>query len=300
MCIAFKYLEKDDLKSHYTISSILYSTVDKVFNTKENPLKLGLAKFHHAKCMKDYNCNYSLSMNLFLESIQLIEKANEGDSQIGIQIKFFLGNLYNDMGMEEQGITTLREVLDKQIKMFTEEHTFTARTYNCLGIAEDNRNNFKQAREYYQKAYTIFKHLSYGLETIDSAKVLNNLAGIYFKWDDFTSSIKFYLKVLEVYLNKYSENNSYVAITYYNLGNCYLMTNSDTKALDYLKKAKEIFTKELGPSHPQTAMSCKTLGDLYYGLKDYKDALEMYNLCINTFLEKYGGDNDLYISTLSK
>jgi len=298
MIIAFKHLENDDLKSHYALSSILYTSVDKIYS--DNILNIALAKFHYAKCMKDYSCNYSLSLNLFLESINLLEKVNEADSKIGIQVKFFLGNLYTDMGMSDESIAILRDVLNKQINLFTEQHSFTARTYNCLGIAEDNRCNYRQAREYYQKSYTIFKLLSYGLETIDSAKVLNNLAGIYFKWDDFTSSIKFYLKVLEVYLNKYGENCSYVGVTYYNLGNCYLMINNDDKAMEYLKKSKEIFTKELGASHPQTAMSCKNLGDLYYTLNEDKNALELYSQCINTFLEKFGEDHDLYVTTLAK
>lgn len=298
LLIAFKYLENDDLKSHFSISSLLYTTVDKVYT--DNPLKIGLAKFHYGKCMKDYSCNYSLSLNLFQESLNHLEKVKEADSKLGIQVRFFLGNLYTDMGMSEESITTLRDVLSKQIEIYTEQHSFTARTYNCLGIAEDNRCNYRQAREYYQKSYTIFKLLSYGLETIDSAKVLNNLAGIYFKWDDFTLSIKFYLKVLEVYLNKYGENCSYVGITYYNLGNCYLMINNDSKAMDYLKRSKEIFTKELGSSHPQTAMSCKNLGDVYYTLNDDKNALDLYSQCINTFLEKFGEDHDLYVSTLAK
>lgn len=298
MIIAFKLLENDDVKTHYIFSNILYTTVDKVF--PNSSMNTALAKFHYGKCMKDYSSNYSLSLNLFLESLKLIEKADQEDSKIGLQVKFFLGSLYDDMGMVEESITTLREVLKKQIEIYTEENIFTARTYNCLGISEDNRANLRQAKEYYQKAYGIFKHLSYGQETIDSVKVLNNIAGIYYKWEDYGNCVKYYLKVLEVYLAKFNENYIYVAMTYNNLGNCYIMLDNSDKALYYLKKSLAIFKQNLGDSHPQTAMTFKNLGDVYLNIKDSKNALEMYNNCINTFLEKFGEDNDLYISTLSK
>jgi tetratricopeptide (TPR) repeat protein len=96
---------------------------------------------------------------LFLESLSILEKINENNSKIGIQIKFFLGSLYDDMGKHEECIEILKDVLESQIKSYGEEHIFTARTINCLGIAEDNRGDLKKAREYYNKAYSIFKNL---------------------------------------------------------------------------------------------------------------------------------------------
>jgi hypothetical protein len=297
-CIAFELLENDDIKSHYIFTNILYSTIDK---TKANNTKnLGIAKFHYAMSMKDYCNNYSLSLNLFLESIALIDKAGEGDTQLGVQIKYYLGNLYDDMGMCDESIKLLREVLDKQKGLYGEEHIYTARTYNCLGIAEDNRGNLRQAKDYYQKAYGIFKYLSFGLETIDSVKVLNNLAGIFYKWEDYSNCVKYYMTVLDVYKNKYGETNSNIGVTYNNLSNCYSMLDNNDKALFYLKKSVEIFNSVLGSSHIQTAMAYKNLGDLYLNMEDKKNSLEMFTKCVDTFLEKFGEDNDLYISTLSK
>jgi hypothetical protein len=298
--ICFKYLENDDIKSHHVISYLLYSTIDKVYSPSLNPNKFALANFHYAKSIKDYSSNYPLALHLFLESLKYLEKSNEKDTKIGIQVKFFLGSLYDDMGRSEESIQVLKEVLNKQIEIYSENNTFTARTLNCLGISEDNRGNYRQAKEYYNRAYTIFKHLSFGLETIDSVKVLNNLASIYFKWEDYMTCIKFYLKVLEVYLSANGEYNSYVAITYYNLGNCYFMLNNAIMALEALKKALEIFSKQLGFSHPQTAMCMKTLGDVYFSLNDTKNSLDMFNQCLGVFLEKFGDDSDLYITTLNK
>jgi hypothetical protein len=297
-CISFELLENDDFKSHNIFANILYSTIDK--SKINNNKNLGIAKFHYAMSMKDFCNNYSLSLNLFLESIALIEKAGEGDTQLGVQIKYYLGNLYDDMGMSDESIKLLLEVLKKQINLYGEEHSYTARTYNCLGIAEDNRGNLRQAKDYYQKAYGIFKYFSFGLETVDSVKVLNNLAGIYYKWEDYSKCIKYYLTVLDVYRNKYGDKNSNIGVTYNNLSNCYAMLDNYDKALTYLKKSVEIFYSVLGGSNIQTAMACKNLGDLYLNMEEKNSSLEMFLKCVDTFLEKYGEDNDLYISTLSK
>ncbi len=296
--IAYNCLENDEIKTHQVVATIIYNTVEKVY--PENLSKLAIAKFHYAKSIKDYSCNFSLSLNLFLEALAIFEKLNESKSKLCIQVKFFLGGLLDDMGRHEESIEILKEVLTSQINIYTENHCFTARTYNCLGIAEDNRGNYKIAKDYYNKAYLIFKNISFGLETTDCAKVLNNLAGIYFKWEDWITSIKLYLKVLEVYSGRYGDSSSYLAMTQYNLGNCYLMLDNLEKAREAFMTALNIFKKELGHCHAQTAMCMKTLGDVYYSLEDDRNALDLYKQCVNIFLEKYGDDNDMYISTLSK
>lgn len=299
MLLAFKFLENDDIKNHYLISKILYNSYDKVI--KDKSINVALAKFHFAKSQKDYNSNYTLSLNLFNESLDLIKFLGEANTQLGLTVKFYLGTLYDDMGMYDESVDILLDVLQNQIKIFSnEENIFVARTYNCLGIAEDNRGNLRPAREYYQKSYRIFKVLSYGIETVDSAKVLNNLAGIYYRWEDFTTSLKLYNIVLDVYEKKFGNSNNYVAITYNNIGNCYQMLGDNKKALFYLNKALENFIELFGQSHPQTAMSYKNLGDLYLNLNEKKKALEMFSSCVNVFKDKYGEDNDTYLSTLGK
>jgi len=299
MLIAFKYLENDDIKNHYLISKILYHNYDKII--KERSINIALAKFHFAKSQKDYNSNFPLSLNLFKESIDLVNEMGESNTQLGLTIKFYLGTLYDDMGMYDESVELLRDVLQNQIKVFSsEDNLFVARTYNCLGIAEDNRGNLRPAREFYQKAYRIFKFLSYGMETVDSAKVLNNLAGIYYRWEDYSTSLKLYMVVLDVYEKKFGTSNNYVAITFNNIGNCYLMLGDNKKALNFLNKALENFCELFGQSHPQTAMTYKNLGDLYLNLNEKNKALEMFNACVYVFKDKYGEDNDVYLSTLGK
>ena len=298
MLIAFKYLENDEIKNHYLISKILYHNYDKII--EKNSINVALAKFHFAKSQKDFNSNFSLSLQLFNESINQIKTLGEENTKLGLTVKFYLGTLYDDIGMYDDSVDLLRVVLQNQIKIFTEENIFVARTYNCLGIAEDNRGNLRQAREYYQKSYKIFKIISYGLETVDSVKVLNNLAGIYYRWEDYTTSIKLYTIVLELYEKKFGILNNYVAITYNNMGNCHQMLGDNGKALFYLNKSLEIFLDLFGQSHPQTAMTQKNLGDLYLNSNNKTKALEMFNLCVNVFKEKYGEDNDLYLTTVGK
>lgn len=298
MSIAFKYLEKDEIKSHYLISKILYHTYDKII--EEKTINYALAKFHFAKSQKDFNSNFNLSYQLFNESLGIVKQLGEENTKIGLTIKYFLGTLYDDMGMYDESIELLRDVLQNQIKIFSEENFFVAKTYNCLGIAEDNRGNLKPAREYYQKSYKIFKILSFGMETVDSVKVLNNLAGIYYRWEDYSTSLKLYSIVLDTYEKKYGIINNFVAITYNNIGNCYQMLGDIKKALFYLQKALGNSIESFGQNHPQTAMTYKNLGDLYLNMDDKKKSLEMFHSCVNIFKEKYGEENEIYLSTLGK
>jgi tetratricopeptide (TPR) repeat protein len=298
MLLAFKYMENEDIKNHHLISKIIYFSYDKVI--KENTINIALAKFHFAKTQKDFYSNFTLSLKLFNESISLLKFLNEENTKLGLTVKFYLGGLYDDMGMYDESLEILSEVKNEQIKIFTEENILVARTYNFMGIAEDNRGNLKPAREFYQKSYKIFKNLSYGLETVDSVKVLNNLAGIYYRWEDFTTSLKLYIIVLEVYENKFGMMNNYVGITFNNIGNCHEMMGDNKKASFCLSKALEIFIELFGERHPQSAMCYKNLGDLNMSLCNFRKALEMFLNCIDVFKEKYGEYNDVYLNTLCK
>ncbi len=268
---------------------------------RKKKINIALAKFHFAKSQKDYNSNFNLALKLFNESIEIVKNLGEINTQLGLSIKFYLGNLYDDMGMYDESVEILLDVLENQLKIFNkEENIFVARTFNCLGIAEDNRGNLRPAREYYQKAYRIFKILSYGIETVDSAKVLNNLAGINYRWEDYNTSLKLYFIVMEVYEKKFGLLNNYVAITYNNIGNCYQMLGDNKKTLFYLNKALENFIDLFGQAHLQTAMTYKNLGDMYLNINDKKKALEMFLACVDIFKEKYGEYNDTYLSTVGK
>jgi len=298
MCLAFRLLENEEYKNHSIIANTLNIFYDKIF--PNNEIKLAITKYHFSKSIKEYKGNYNSSLNMVEEAISLMNKNNQIDNPLCLQMRFFYGNLLDELGKHDDSINELSSLLKVQIKLYTENHILPARTFNCLGIAEDNRSNYKQAKEYYEKSLSILHILYNDTENMDLAKVLNNLAGIYYKWEDFTYSCKLYLKVLNIYKKFFDENNLSMAIIYNNLGNCFTMLCDNKKSLDYLKKASDIFASNLGISHPQTAMTNKNLGDLYLNYDKKELAKEKYELCVNTFLEVYGEDSDFYISTSNK
>lgn len=288
----------EDIKKHYQLTKILKRNVERIY--PNNELKHALVKFHMAKSLKDFQDNYSQALTLFQEADKQLEKIGMQDSKISLQIKFFIGNLYDDLNQSEESIKILNYVLTKQILVYGEDHSLTGRTYNCLGIAEENRSNLKIAREYYQRSYQIFKKIFGGIETIDSAKAMNNLAGIFYKWENYNVCLNLYKKVLEIYKYCLGDNNKFVAITFNNLGNCSIMLGEDDKALVYFTKAVDLSMSIFGVNHHQTATAQKNLGDAYALSGDKKNAEVMYNNCVNTFLQIYGEDNDMYLLTLAK
>ena len=199
LCYNFRLVEMEDIKKHYQLTKILKRNVERIY--PNNELKHVLVKFHMAKSLKDFQDNYSQALTLFQEADKQLEKIGMQDSKISLQIKFFIGNLYDDLNQSEESIKILNYVLTKQILVYGEDHSLTGRTYNCLGIAEENRSNLKIAREYYQRSYQIFKKIFGGIETIDSAKAMNNLAGIFYKWENYNVCLNLYKKVLEIYKN---------------------------------------------------------------------------------------------------
>lgn len=299
MCLAFKLLDSDSIKSHYLTSFILFKSLS--FLYPSDNLKSAYCFFHYGIAVKEFFSDFKSSQNLLEESIRLLTVSGQLKTKIGIQAKYYLGSLFDDLGLSERSFETLNEVLKLQKSSYENEETpVIAKTFNLLGICEDNRKNFKVAMDYYKKAYTIFKNCSEGVENTDCAKSLNNIAGIYYNWEEYKKCCSIYQQVLKIYLNYYGKINIYTAMAYNNLGNTVSCLNSFNDAESYFKKALEIYNQVLGENNIQTAMVRKNLGDLYYYLGKSDLAKDMFDLCLNVFKEKYGDDSDIYLAIKAK
>lgn len=114
-------------------------------------------------------------------------------------------------------------------------------------------------------------------------KLYYYLGMIYYKEEDYDSSLKWYKKSLEILLQKHSSNYINIGEIYNCIGEAYRNKNDYNHALEWHEKGIECFKKENAENHPTMAILYNNIGLIYQGQKEYVQALEFYekSLSIN-------------------
>lgn len=299
MCLAFKLLDHESFKNHHIASYILYYSVEHLFSNDKS--KLAYAQFHYGISLKEFHCNFEKGLSLLEECVSHLFSLGQLHSKLGILAKYYIGNILDDLGETEKSIEILKEVLDLQKKTFDDdESVIIGKTYNCLGICEDNRKNFKIAMEHYAKSFQILNKCQASSETPEIAKVLNNMAGIFYNWENYEKSWSYYMKVCKIYSKAFGDNSTQVATSYNNLGNVSICLGKNEEAESYYKQSIYLYRQLLEPSHIQLGMVYKNLADLYNISNRAKEATELYEASLSIFKDKLGIESEMYISTKNK
>lgn len=306
-CLAFKVLDEEKIKIHYNVSSLLY----KIYTTLSfnDNLKEAYCLFHYGVAVKDYSSDYKLSLDILTKCTSLLHSSGQSNTKIGVQSKYYYGCLLDEMGEHDKAFNILNDVLKSQINLHSDKRgdneflisrDFIAKTYNCLGICEDNRRNLKSALFYYNKAYDLFKKISEGVETTDCGKALNNIAGIFYNWEDYKKSYDLYLRVLNIHIQFYGEIHMYTAMTYNNLANTLVCLNDYSQAEKYFLKSIKTYRDVLGSKNIQAGMALKNLGDMFFYQEKYKESLKYLNESLEILIENLEEDNDTILSIKNK
>jgi tetratricopeptide (TPR) repeat protein len=303
MYLAFRLLDKDEVKLHYIVSFLIFKS-SLLPHFSNDVIKQAYSLFHFALAVKNKNSDYSSALEMLFQSSRILN-INSSDlmknTGLHIQIKYYIGCIYDDIGDTEESIKVLEEVLVLQKKFYEKENIILAKTYNLLGVCEDNRKNLKKAIEYYNKAISIYKNEGHiEEESIEIAKSLSNIAGIYYVWEDFSKAASIYEKVLKVYQSYQSMNNVNIGMTCNNLGNVYSILGEFDKAERYYNKALGIYIESYDSEHIQIGLLYKNMGDLMLNMNRTSLSIEYFEKCLKIIYSKLGEDSDLYITTKNK
>lgn len=77
-----------------------------------------------------------------------------------------------------------------------------------------------------------------------------------------------------------SQEQTDIAVIYFNIGNMYHEMGNFSNALDYLGKALKIRKNILGMAHPDTALTYNNIGVVYYALAKYDDSLFNHQMAL--------------------
>lgn len=196
------------------------------------------------------------------------------------------------MGVNAQRQTLYHEAIQYTLKAFQiykkmgAEKTMLLHLLNRMGMLFFSANDFDKAKYYFRQAGQLALQI-HGANSIESAKILYNLAVIFKRQGKLDAAKKYLEKVMEIYESRYNKHIG--------LANCQqtlaeiLIANGKKKRAEFLlKHALEIYSKELGERNSYTGLCRLELGRLYSLSDKYSLAKEELTKAVSVLSTSVG------------
>jgi len=239
---------------------------DESFNMRKDILNkddIQLAISYNGQAsIAEKNGNYNEALELYKKSLEK-KKKNVWIEKIVIEYNN-IGRMYQKLEQYDAALKFLRESLNIRKEIFGEDSESTAKAYNVLAslfqhMSKDkNGEYFKKAYEYYIKSLNIRKKVLQNNHPA-IATTYNNIGTWFGDKEDWENAIKYFNLVVHEFTGK--ENEEIVAVSYFMLGQVYLVKGNYKDSLHYTQIALESFVNLVPSGHPYIK-NCNKIKDV--------------------------------------
>ena len=170
-----------------------------------------------------------------------------------------------------------------------EVNLLKVQTLQRIGDLEEEIGHLQRALDFYKKAISISEREGIQKYLSSCYRRMGDLHLNFFEWEN---TVDYYLRSLHI--SKKSEHHAEVARAFRGLGKMYYLKGDYTRSLDCIIKYLEFPNPEKGRKYVKSII---LLGDIYFEMGDFNQALTYYKLAIKTAQEKEE-DPDIAISYL--
>ena len=201
------------------------------------------------------------------------------------------GQVYERIGKYSQAEGFHKKALMIRKKIFDEDHTDIASSYNNLASVYSSLGKYNQAKELHEKALMIWKKIN-GEDHVDVATGYNNLASVYHSLGKYNEAKELCEKALTIRKKIFDEDHVDIASSYNNLATAYFDLQEYNKAKDLYEKALMIRKKIFDEDHADIASSYNNLALVYGSLGEYNQAKELYEKALVITKKIFGENHD--------
>ena len=200
------------------------------------------------------------------------------------------GQVYDRIGKYSQAEGFHKKALMIRKKIFGEDHTDVASSYNNLASVYSSLGEYNQAKQLHEKALVIWKKIN-GEDHVDVATSYHNLASVYGSVGKYNQAKELNEKALMIRKKIFDEDHADIASSYNNLATVYFDLQEYNKAKELHKKALMIRKKIFGEDHVDIASSYNNLATVYFDLQEYNKAKELHEKAIMIRKKLFGEDH---------
>ena len=283
------------------LNLINYIKVKKSLNFEDYELFLNLDLSNKCEVIKkeDKLAFYILQHLAFIDGtgIDLTIIIEMFKNKIGFEtsLKYLVnyGHLKEEIWREKITII-IRESIRKEIEKNSEKSEFEAIRLNIIEnfkliiekefetdieIAKWDEKKMEKIKELEKHGYKIFKKYKDLKEKLVLLlkKLLNINSEIFINYIKVEEIEKY---ILEIQIEKYSENHPNIATSYNNIGNILDKQGKYLEALEYYEKSLRIRKETLATNNPNIATSYNDIGNVLDKQGKYSEAIEHYEKCL--------------------
>jgi len=190
---------------------------------------------------KHYDLNENeTALKWYNDAKKIYEKHNIMDTDVAT-LYHNIGVLYSNQDNIDEAFKYFEKSLNIKKNELGDEHLITAETYYELAILYNKNKYYKDALELYQKVMNIrIKMLPE--DHLDIAGSYNNIATCHYEMDEYLNALDEFNKAKDIYKKRNTEN-SFVAITYINIGNTLSKLKRYSEAINWYYEAVLILEK---------------------------------------------------------
>ena len=200
------------------------------------------------------------------------------------------GLVYDRIGKYSQAEGFHKKALMIRKKIFGEDHTDVASSYNNLASVYSSLGEYNQAKQLHEKALVIWKKIN-GEDHVDVATSYHNLASVYGSVGKYNQAKELNEKALMIRKKIFDEDHADIASSYNNLARVYFDLQEYNKAKELNKKALTIRKKIFGEDHVDIASSYNNLATVYFDLQEYNKAKELHKKALMIRKKLFGEDH---------
>ena len=199
------------------------------------------------------------------------------------------GRVYDRIGKYSQAEGFHKKALMSRKKIFGEDHTDVASSYNNLASVYSSLGEYNQAKDLHEKALLIWKKIN-GEDHFDVATSYNNLASVYTSLGEYDQAKDLLEKALVIWKIK-GEDYVHVATSYNNLATVYHGQGKYNKAKELYENALMIKKKIFGEDHADIALSYFNLASVHSQRGEYNQAKKLHEKALMIREKIFGEDH---------
>ncbi|MGH2508611.1 MAG: tetratricopeptide repeat protein, partial [Ktedonobacteraceae bacterium] len=190
------------------------------------------------------------------------------------------------------------QACDALIKLYTFEFTEAADILHRTGIYLREHASPTIAKPLLERALAI-REQQFGVEHLETATCLNDLAILYFLQGKYEQAESPYLRALHIREQQLGTEHPETAMSLHHLAKLYQDQGKYEQVESFYQRALAILEQQLGTEHPETAATLDDLASFYQHQGKYEQAELLHQRALTTLEQQLGTKHPLIVTCLS-
>ena len=246
----------------------------------EYPNHLILESLNNIGALNYYVGKYNNALGYYQRAINICKKLNQEEINIDLaRLYNNIGAVYWKLGQLNRSLEYHKKALEIRLNKHQKNHSDIQNSYANIGSTLAALGTYETALDYLRKALELAKSRPAVEDPIDEINILINIGEVYLEKLDYANALLLFREAERKFPFNYNTSSKYtlyLGSLFSNLGKVHFKQGNQNQSLNYFNKAFEQWSKIYNESHSDMVQLSVDIGQVYFQLGDYDQALRQY------------------------